>query len=770
VGRNVSHHNKQSGFWVKQATDVILSQNEAYGIRPSNSGMGQCFGNQYGTDWIWFIFNYAHDCEYGIAAMSDDARVSHNFFIGNLIRNIHRTTSGTGPSDAWGPSAIMMVGGHERHVINNTIYDVDSGVNSPAPNGSLEIAGNIIANITQSAGGHIMLALESLANNTLTHHNLFFGNPRMSWGSKRIFPTAAQLAANFSLSSDPQFINPAAGDLHIAVTSPAKNAADFNTVYTTFRLRYGVSIAFDKDGSTRTEGAATDMGTYLAAGVRDLPPTISAISAQTTNEDTPLGPIAFSVSDVETPAANLTVSGVSSNTTLIPNGNITFSGSGANRTVRVVPAANQSGMALVAVVVSDGVTSTSNLFLVTVVAVNDPPVISSIANQMTIANTVKGPIGFSVTDVETTATSLSVSASSSNTVLVPNANVTFSGSGANRTLTIVPAPNRTGTTTITVTVGDGNLTSSTSFNFAVPARGDFDSDGRGDVILRHKSTGENIAWLMNGVSVSGAALLSTIADTNWVITGVGDFNADGKADVIWRNRTTGQNIAWLMNGLAVANSAFLSTIADTNWEIKGVGDLNGDGKADVLWRNKATGQNIGWLMNGLSVAGSALLSTIADTNWDIKGVGDFNADGKADVLWRNKATGQNLTWLMNGLTVSTSAFLSTIADTNWEIKGVGDFNADGKADVIWRHAVTGQNIGWLMNGLTVANSAFLSTIADTNWDIRTVSDAGGDGKADVEWRNKVTGQNIGWVMNGLTVASSGFLPTVADTNWEIVGP
>ena len=90
-----------------------------------------------------------------------------------------------------------------------------------------------------------------------------------------------------------------------------------------------------------------------------------------------------------------------------------------------------------------------------------------------------------------------------------------------------------------------------------------------------------------------SAFLPTIADTNWEIAGVGDFDGNGKADVIWRNRATGQNIAWLMNGLAVALSAFLPTIADTNWEIKGVGDLDADGKADVVWRNRGRrGQNI----------------------------------------------------------------------------------------------------------------------------------------------------------------------------------
>ena len=79
--------------------------------------------------------------------------------------------------------------------------------------------------------------------------------------------------------------------------------------------------------------------------VANTAPTISVIGPQATNEDTATGAIAFTVGDTETPVGSLTVSGSSSNTTLVPNGNIAFGGSGANRTVTVTPAANQNGTA-----------------------------------------------------------------------------------------------------------------------------------------------------------------------------------------------------------------------------------------------------------------------------------------------------------------------------------------------------------------------------------------------------------------------------------------
>src|SRR5260221_11706944 len=110
-------------------------------------------------------------------------------------------------------------------------------------------------------------------------------------------------------------------------------------------------------------------------------PTISSVAAQVTNEDTPSSTIGFTVGDAETPAANLTVSGSSSIQTLVPNANIVFGGTGANRTVTLTPAANQFGTATITVTVSDGQLSTSTSFHLTVNSGSDPPPITGIGNK-----------------------------------------------------------------------------------------------------------------------------------------------------------------------------------------------------------------------------------------------------------------------------------------------------------------------------------------------------------------------------------------------------
>jgi hypothetical protein len=269
-----------------------------------------------------------------------------------------------------------------------------------------------------------------------------------------------------------------------------------------------------------------DMNTPIATGPNN-PPTISTIGNQVTNEDTPTGPIAFTVGDNETPAASLTVSGASNNPTLVPNANIVFGGSGANRTVAVTPAANQNGTATITITVSDGVLTTPASFGLTVNAVNDAPTITGIANQFTTAGGAVGPLSFTVGDVETPAASLSVSGSSNNQTLVPNGSITFGGSGANRTVTVAPAAGLVGNATITITVSDGVANTPTSFGLTVTATNTAPSiSAIGDQVTNEDTPTAPIAFTVAdgetpaaSLSVSGSSNNPTLVPTANIVFG-----------------------------------------------------------------------------------------------------------------------------------------------------------------------------------------------------------------------------------------------------------
>lgn len=199
----------------------------------------------------------------------------------------------------------------------------------------------------------------------------------------------------------------------------------------------------------------------------NTPPTISSLSNRTIAEDSSTGALALTVGDAETAAGSLILSGASSNPTLVPYANIVFGGSGSSRTVTVTPAPNQNGTTTITLSVSDGSATSTSSFTLTVNPVNDPPQVWGLSDKLVYLNGTTGPMGFSVSDLETASTSLTVSGSSSNPALVPNANLVFGGSGSSRTLTVTPAAGQSGTATISVTVSDGSATASQSFVLTV---------------------------------------------------------------------------------------------------------------------------------------------------------------------------------------------------------------------------------------------------------------------------------------------------------------
>jgi hypothetical protein len=163
----------------------------------------------------------------------------------------------------------------------------------------------------------------------------------------------------------------------------------------------------------------------------------------------------------------LSVGGNSSNTSLVPESNIMFGGSGANRTVTVTPIPNQNGTATITLSVSDGALTTTDTFVLTVNPVNDAPTLTNISNQDIAVDSAPAALAITVGDIETSAASLTLARDSSNPTLVPLSNIVFGGSGANRTVTITPAANQLGTATISVTVSDGSLTDTDTFTLTV---------------------------------------------------------------------------------------------------------------------------------------------------------------------------------------------------------------------------------------------------------------------------------------------------------------
>ena len=110
----------------------------------------------------------------------------------------------------------------------------------------------------------------------------------------------------------------------------------------------------------------------------------------------------------------------------------------------------------------------------------------------------------------------------------------------------------------------------------------------------------------------------------WAIQGVGDFDGDGRSDVLWRDRN-GQLAIWFageMTRTAYPTNANAPGPFDLSWQIQGVNDYDADGRADILWRS-SSGRVAIWLMAGGQLVG-AVYPRQVDPAWQIKGqIGDL---------------------------------------------------------------------------------------------------------------------------------------------------
>jgi hypothetical protein len=285
--------------------------------------------------------------------------------------------------------------------------------------------------------------------------------------------------------------------------------------------------------------------------------------------------------------------------------------------------------------------------------------------------------------------------------------------------------------------------------------GDYNGDGRSDILWRNLATGGDSIWRSG--KKAGYQPVEAVTDLQWQIAGVGDFIGDGKSDILWRNRATGENMIW--KSASKAGQQDIDSVGDPQWQVAGVGDFNGDGRSDILWRNLATGANSIW--RSASKAGYMGVSSVTDLHWQVAGVGDFNGDGKSDILWRNLATGANSIWM--SAKKNSYRAVESVSATQWQVAGVGDFNGDGKSDILWRSQTSGSNMIW--KSANAADQQGIQTVADLHWQVAGVGDFNGDDKSDILWRDLSTGANSMW----MTANKSNYqaVERVADLNWVV---
>jgi hypothetical protein len=240
--------------------------------------------------------------------------------------------------------------------------------------------------------------------------------------------------------------------------------------------------------------------------------------------------------------------------------------------------------------------------------------------------------------------------------------------------------------------------------------GDFNGDGKSDLMFQNTFTHDVAVWQMDGSHLAAASVAGNINTAGgWQYTGVGDFNGDGKSDLLFVNSSTHDVAAWTMNGGQIESAAVLGNINTAGgWRFTDVGDFNSDGKTDLLFINDNTHGVALWQTDGKQVLAAAQVGTI-DAGWHFADVGDFNSDGKSDLLLLNDTTHGVAVWQMNGTSASSAQPIgfANAADT---YAGLQDFNGDHKSDVLFQNTTTGAITAWEMNGTQIASIHKVGTI------------------------------------------------------------
>ena len=260
--------------------------------------------------------------------------------------------------------------------------------------------------------------------------------------------------------------------------------------------------------------------------------------------------------------------------------------------------------------------------------------------------------------------------------------------------------------------------------------GDLDGDGRDDVLLRHRD-GYWFYYPMNGRhpvrAWQGFAALTK--NTAWHFAGIGDFNGDGKDDVLLRH----DDGRWFYYGMEgrypiPGQRGFANLTPNRAWKLAGIGDLNGDGRDDVLLRHD-DGRWFYYPMNGRQpiAAERGLANMTRNLNWRFAGIGDLNGDGRDDVLLRH-TNGQWFYYPMSGrYHRAGQGFAGMTSNVEWRFRGIGDLNGDRRDDVLLRHT-DGRWFYYPMDGRqAIASERGTADLTrNSRWTVPTV------GRADVD--------------------------------------
>lgn len=269
------------------------------------------------------------------------------------------------------------------------------------------------------------------------------------------------------------------------------------------------------------------------------------------------------------------------------------------------------------------------------------------------------------------------------------------------------------------------MVSSSSVAVSKSVLGDFDGNGKEDILAYDSLTGSSQFFLNTAAPGASSITFNTVSSpiassifSNSRNIVAMDFDNNGTTDILSVDPTTGTNdwifsraagptsVAFVPNG---GGNYFTNIIPDNTlfrsaWQ-PFLLDFNGDGQTDILFYNSSNGNT--QLYN--SHAGSGPLTLTLDTTNFIDPsllmtsggaikITDINGDGLPDILYYVQSTGANSWWINKGnkrFAQTTASGIGSLLSGGTELLPI-DFNGDGYVDLVWIDKTSGNN-NWLVN-------------------------------------------------------------------------
>ena len=201
--------------------------------------------------------------------------------------------------------------------------------------------------------------------------------------------------------------------------------------------------------------------------------------------------------------------------------------------------------------------------------------------------------------------------------------------------------------------------------------GDFDGDGKDEVLIRRNQ--DYGVWFYYDVEGTRATLRRDSGATQnlaWDFAGIGDFDGDGRDDILIRHSEFLNWIYYEMNG-TTARAVLRRPGITRNplFTFHAVADITGDGRDDVMLRNTKSREWIYYAMTGPRALLQRPPGMTRNPRWTLHAIGDFDGSGRATPLIRLSVSGGWALYDIQGLEAQVVHFPGMSREQTWAAVG-----------------------------------------------------------------------------------------------------